>query len=282
MSLPLSCFVCGLARDCAGALCGSLASVERLGECFQRIDLAIGTNDSVDETAEILTDWAACRPWATVFKVNGLASAVVGRTDRLAMLRNMCLMELRRRMGAGSHFDLMIVFDFDGVNENLTTGNEFCDLLLRAPPDWGGLFANQRQAYYDVWALRHPRWCPEDCWQEVQLFLRSAPFFLTPFRRESTAMSRYVGHRQVQIMPDHDPIEVESAFGGLGIYRTSLLGDAWYSGRDNLGREVCEHVAFNFGVRRAGAKLYIMPALLNDAPLEHIAPGSRTARRPWE
>ena len=76
MILPLSCFVCGLARDCAGALCGSLASVERLGDCFQRIDLVIGTNDSVDETAEILTDWAASRPWATVFKVDGLASAL--------------------------------------------------------------------------------------------------------------------------------------------------------------------------------------------------------------
>ena len=82
--------------------------------------------------------------------------------------------------------------------------------------------------------------------------------------------------------PEQDPIAVESAFGGMGIYKTSLLGNAWYSGRDNLGREVCEHVGFNFCVRQNGAKLYIMPALLNDAPAEHLAPGSRTARRPWE
>ena len=98
MTLPLDCFICGLARDCANALQGSLASVERLSACFQRVDLVVVTNDSVDATAEILTDWAATRAWATVFEVDGLAPAIIGRTDRLAMLRNMCLFELRRRM----------------------------------------------------------------------------------------------------------------------------------------------------------------------------------------
>ena len=140
MTLPLDCFIYGLARNCADKLWGSLASVERLGRCFQRVNLVVGTNDSVDATPDILTDWAATRPWVTVFKVDGLASALVGRTDRLAMLRNMCLLDLRRRMETGSRFDFMIAFDFDGVNENLTAGAEFCDLLLGAPPDWGGIF----------------------------------------------------------------------------------------------------------------------------------------------
>src|SRR5262245_31479097 len=136
MILPLDCFVYGLARNCAGKLSGSLASVERLSDCFQRTTVLIGTNDSIDGTAEILTDWVATRPWATVMKVDGLASTLLGRADRLAMLRNMCVQDLRRRMEMGSHFDLMIAFDLDGVNENLTTGTEFCDLLSGAPPDW--------------------------------------------------------------------------------------------------------------------------------------------------
>lgn len=86
----------------------------------------------------------------------------------------------------------------------------------------------------------------------------------------------------MKIDPGHGPIEVDSAFGGFGIYKTSSLCDAWYSGRDSSGREVCEHVAFNFGVRRSGAKLYVMPALLNDAAVEHLAPGSGATERPWE
>ena len=175
----------------------------------------------------------------------------------------------------------MIVLDFDGVNENLTLDNDFCNLLSSAPTDWGGIFASQRQGYYDVWALRHPKWCPEDCWHQISQSTRFVPW---PFRGHvwTAAWKRYVGQRQVKIDPGHGPIEVDSAFGGFGIYKTSSLCDAWYSGRDSSGREVCEHVAFNFGVRRSGAKLYVMPALLNDAAVEHLAPGSGATERPWE
>ena len=298
MTLLLECYICGLARECAPSLPRSLASVEGLSACFQHADLVVVTNDSTDETSEILTEWAATRAWATVIEVDGLASAILGRTDRLATLRNMCLFELRRRMEFGKRYDLMIVFDFDGVNENLTAGDEFCHLLLGAPPDWGGIFANQRQAYYDLWALRHSRWCPEDCWQEVGQSLQVWPFLprsfgrpLRPFRKllrpirgqaEAAAVERFVGQRQVKMVPGQHPIPVESAFGGIGIYKTCLLGNSWYSGRDNLGHEVCEHVAFNFCVRRAGGTLYIIPALLNDAPLGHLAPGSGAENRPWE
>jgi hypothetical protein len=282
VALPFDCYICGLARDCAASLKGTLASIESLSCCFQRVDLVVVTNDSVDATSEILIDWAATRAWATVFNADGLAPTMIGRSDRMSVLRNFCLFELRRRTESGRHFDLMIVLDFDGVNENLSLRNDFCDLISNAPNDWGGIFANQRQGYYDVWALRHPKWCAEDCWHQVS---RSTRGFVPPlFRRRLwvAAYNRYVGRRQVKIEPQHAPIEVDSAFGGFGVYKTSSLGDAWYCGRDGSGREVCEHVAFNFGVRRSGAKLYVMPALLNDAPVEHLAPGSGAAERPWE
>jgi hypothetical protein len=280
MTLPLDCYICGLARDCAATLEGTLASIERLKGCFQRVDLVVLTNDSVDSTSDILSHWAATRPWATILKLDGLASAIIGRSDRLSMLRNFYLFELQRRMESGRRFDLMIVLDFGGENEHLTLDNGFCDLLSNAPTDWGGIFASQRQGYYDVWALRHPKWCPEDCWHQISQSTRSVRW---PFRKrvEAAALKRYVGHRQVKIDPQLAPIEVESAFGGFGIYKTSSLSDAWYSGRDSSGRQVCEHVAFNFGVRRSGVKLYVMPALLNDA-VDHLALGSGTTARPWE
>ena len=192
----------------------------------------------------------------------------------------------------------MIVFDFDGVNENLTAGDEFCDLLSSAPPDWGGIFANQRQAYYDLWALRHPRWCPEDCWQEVGQSLQVWPFLPKSFRRPLRPFRKLLRPIRSKAEADcggavrwttpsedsagHDPIAVESAFGGIGIYKTSLLGNAWYSGRDNLGTK-CASMLRSIPVFVAlGATLYIIPALLNDAPLEHLAPGSGATDRPWE
>ena len=286
MTLPFSCFICGLARDCAGALSGSLRSVERLVGCFQHADFVVVTNDSDDATAQILTDWAATRRWVKVLNVDGVASAIVGRTERLAVLRNFYLVELRRRLKAGCRYDLMAVVDLDEVNQNLSVGAELGDVILQAPVDWGGLFANQRQAYYDVWALRHPRWCPDDCWQSVAKFQQIGWgdwHFLRRFQTQAgvAARRRYVGERQVKIDPEDEPIEVDSAFGGFAIYKTSALASSWYSGRDSAGHEVCEHVAFNLGIRRIGAKLYIMPALLNDSPAEHLVLGSGSVERPW-
>ncbi len=96
-----------------------------------------------------------------------------------------------------------------------------------------------------------------------------------------TAHARHIGKRQVRINPQQGAILVDSAFGGLGIYKVCSLGDAWYSGRDETGRVACEHVAFHSRIRQSGWKLYIIPALLNDAPAEHLEPASGAATRPW-
>jgi hypothetical protein len=238
------------------------------------------TNDSKDGTSEILTRWAAGSPSRTLLQAEGMATSVPGRTDRLAILRNLCLSEMRRRIEAGRRFDLMIVFDLDGVNREPYLAAALHDVITTAPSDWGALFANQRDAYYDIWALRHPKWCPEDCWQQVRKATRFVP---RPLRRRATAaaIERYVGMRQVRIHPGEPAIAVHSAFGGLGIYKVSVLDGAWYCGRDGAGNEVCEHVAFHSCIGRRGAKLYIAPGLLNDAPPEHLAQGAGTEARPW-
>jgi hypothetical protein len=238
-------------------------------------------NDSTDGTSEILARWAAGSPSRTVFRAEGMATAVAGRTDRLATLRNLCLLEMRRRIEGGRRFDLMIVFDFDGVNRDPNLAGALRNAIATAPSDWGGLFANQRQAYYDIWALRHPKWCPGDCWQQVR---KSVRFVRGPLRRraEVAAVERYLGMRQVRIRPDEPPIEVRSAFGGLGVYRVSALDGAWYYGRDRTGRELSEHVVFNSCVEHCGSKLYIVPGLLNDAPPEHLARCAGREARPWE
>ena len=198
---------------------------------------------------------AAGSPSRTLLRAEGMAASVTSRTDRLATLRNFYLLEMRRRIEAGRRFDLMIVFDFDGVNGNFDLLPDIiCNAIAAAPSDWGALFANQRDAYYDIWALRHPKWCPGDCWQQVREATRFVP---RPLRRRATAaaIERYVGMRQVRIHPDEPAIAVHSAFGGLGIYKVSVLDGAWYCGRDGAGNEVCEHVAFHSCIGRRGAKL---------------------------
>src|SRR5215472_11970919 len=180
--LPFDCFICGLARDCADALPLSLASVNSLSNCFRQSDLVVISNDSSDDTNNVLLKWSAASATRTVLRLDGVAAAMRERTDRLAMLRNLYLLEMRRRICGGKNFDLMIVLDFDGVNRSIFHAEALDKIIATAPADWAGLFANQRQAYYDIWALRHPKWCPADCWQQVH---NSVQFVPRPLRRRA-------------------------------------------------------------------------------------------------
>ena len=133
---------------------------------------------------------------------------------------------------------------------------------LAAAPDRAGVFASAAPRYYDIWALRHPTWSPHDCWHRI--WGRPA--------RESfeAAKFREVFARQIALPRQLPPIEVRSAFGGLGIYRMSYGLDSAYAGLDGKGRETSEHVAFNEAIGRAGGRLHVFPDLQVGAPRQHL------------
>jgi len=124
------------------------------------------------------------------------------------------------------------------------------------------VFANARPRYYDVWALRHDRWCPEDCWHPI--------WGRSPDRTFEDAKFREVFARQIRIPAGLPPIPVRSAFGGLGIYRMRFALAARYCGLDDAGRPSSEHVALNQTIRRSGGELHIFPALQVRASPHHL------------
>ena len=64
------------------------------------------------------------------------------------------------------------------------------------------------------------------------------------------------------IPPSDDWISVLSAFGGLAIYRKSILPNARYVGAlDNS--PVCEHVPFHQAIVDNGGNIFINPSLIN-------------------
>ncbi len=187
----------------------------------------------------------------------GLAS--LKRTDRLAKIRNVYLDALRNDEHAAP---FTIVMDFDNVNECEIRVEGILRSLafLNEDPMRAACFAVQENLLFDVWALRHPTHCPDDCWQRVE----SRPVWMSYDR----AVWAYVGKRQ-RAFPVHELSEVESAFGGLGLYRTAFLVGSHYEGLIE-NREVCEHVALHAGIRAAGGRLFVCPWLRNNAPQEHL------------
>jgi hypothetical protein len=133
--------------------------------------------------------------------------------------------------------------------------------------------ANQGDYYYDVWTIRHPQWCPGDCWREHEL--------LVPLLGREGADEVAIFSRMVHIAPTRPWIEVDSAFGGLAIYRRASIGSARYVGLDEQGREVCDHVGLNLSMRAAGRRIFINPALINARSTKHAGRKKllRTLRR---
>ena len=57
-------------------------------------------------------------------------------------------------------------------------------------------------------------------------------------------------------------IEVDSAFGGLGIYKKEAFISATYIGSED-GKDICEHVPFHRSLKKKGYRLFINAALTN-------------------
>jgi hypothetical protein len=122
--------------------------------------------------------------------------------------------------------------------------------------------ANQAAPYYDIYALRHPEWSPNDCWH-YESELRSQgmnPLF---------ARQRAIYDRMITISPDSEWIPVDSAFGGLAIYKRSLFDNVKYFSVLPNGDHVCEHVTLHQQMKIKGAKLFINPALINSGWNNH-------------
>lgn len=267
-ALPLpqeaSLAIVGVVRDGARSLPGSVEALEKAARGFRRARFRIVESDSTDATAEVLKRLAATRD-LTWSSAGTLRTHMKSRTERIAFCRNL-LRETVERDGAG--YDYVLVADLDGVNDTVTAaGLESC-WQVREP--WDVLTANQDGPYYDIWALRHPVWSPGDCWRD---FAQLRPLF-----GDGPAREMAVHARQAVLPSDVAPVEVDSAFGGLALYRREAFLAGTYRGVEDDGTEICEHVGFHRDLRAKGYRIFINPRLLNSSPLEHTARPSRWAR----
>ena len=257
--MPTAVFV-GCARNCAPHIRGVLKNVEQFAGNFREAAYVFVENDSADGTSTALKRWLSRRPLATLIQLDGLTSKVPSRTARIAFARNAYLDHIAAN--SLKAFDYLVAIDFDDVNAEPVAPGGFRDAIQLLERDQGyvAAFACSEPVYYDVWALRHPEWCPRDVWAEV-----SENRELT----EAAAVQLHVRSRQISIALDSPLIEVQSAFGGIGIYRLPAALGARYEGLTSLGTECCEHVKFNLTVGKSG-KLVIVPSLRNRAPQEHL------------
>lgn len=247
-----SVLIVGIVRNVASTLFSDIGIIDRAFGDFHKVAWLIIESDSNDDTLKTLN--ILKKKYELEFHSLGkLSDRFPKRTERIAFCRNEYVKIINSNVKY-ANVDYIAVVDLDGVNSYLneiSINNAFqiCNL-------WDACFANQLAPYYDIWALRHISWSPDDCWQKYKLLINNK---LGRYKARKEAL--YSRMKIINI--NEKPIEVDSAFGGLGIYKKQLFENIKYIGVSENGDEVCEHVSIHYQMRRRGAKLYILPNLTN-------------------
>jgi hypothetical protein len=243
--------VVGLARNCGRQIVGEVEIINRAFAASNNTKWLIIESDSDDDTLGRI-EFLKSRLDLNCISLGRLCDRFPKRTERIASCRNAYVKEIRENK-TYANIDYVVVADLDGVNSQLTSSA--VQTCWQLGSEWDACFANQSAPYYDIWALRQPSWNPIDCFRQ-ETFFRNAG--LDEFQ------CRYLSviSKMIRIPPASDPIKVQSAFGGLGIYRREFFSEGSYLGIDENGFEVCEHVHFHT-CRKTNSNLLIVPSLVN-------------------
>ena len=250
--------IAGPARNNEDLLAAEVGTLLNSVAGFRKAYCLVLESDSTDNTVGELERIKQSTPSFDFISLGHLAKKMPKRTERLAFARNRIVEEIRSNP-MYANVDFIVMADFDGINRSMTREKIEACWDLNEP--WDVIAAIQSERYYDIWALRHPDWSPIDCFTQ-----RSR---LEKVIGKDAANNLAIKAKQVAL-PLTGTIEVDSAFGGLAIYKRDALLAGHYLGLDHAGNEACEHVSFHSDLRKAGYRIYINCALVNSA--HHIDP----------
>lgn len=239
--------VVAIARNACPHLHNTLRCIDALRVRFRRLRLYVFENDSSDETAAVLDEYASRNIMDTVVEHDSLGRPDYrgweeDRTKFLAEYRNRCL----QHVCDYEEWVLApwtVVLDMDphggflpnGVMNSIGwledpgysyAGGMASYSIIRTTDEEGRVWT----AHYDAYAARPVSW-----WRD---------------RRNEIGMSWF----QSMLMPiGAYPQPMNSAFGGLCVYRTEALIAGRYSGGD------CEHVNLHRMMAAEGWKMFLNP-----------------------
>lgn len=267
----------GCAKNCEKYLLKTLENIEFYSLLFKESYQIIIENGSSDKTREILNSNKKSNCY---YLFEDQLEEFDNRVLRLENARNIIIDKIKSDPKL-IDCDLLILMDFDDIgnyqikHENIIKSLEF----LFSKNSIAGVFANQLGTYYDMWALRDEKYCKNDFWVEVlqKICLKILPHEQLTQLICDEIKKEYIDNKTYSFNETLEPIKVNSAFGGFGIYKiiNVLKNKKKYKGsqfidlkfKDNTTKKInfqrCEHVNFNLGLVEQGYELYILPYLIN-------------------
>jgi hypothetical protein len=259
---PDEILVVGLARNISRRMERTIDVLRQATSTCSKVHFLVIESDSDDDTPKRLKQLSNEVRNFRFRSLGQLRHNTEMRTERIAICRNTYLDELRDHP-AYRNVSHLVAADLDGVCKDLTR-QAFLSCWDQPEP-WDVCAANQGDFYYDIWALRHPSWCPTDCWHDFEKWV--------PIVGRHRAREMFIFSRMIHIPTSRPMVEVDSAFGGLAVYQRDAILSARYSGvaADGSGMPVCEHVSLCQQMRAAGHRIFINPALINARQTRHAS-----------
>jgi len=227
-----------------------------IGNLFEYHQVIIVESNSHDQTRERLAEWTCDAP-------DQLQLMLYDHKGDIAHWRNKYLEEVLR---ADPPFDYMVVVDSDmrsvsvaGIQDSLLNHNEL---------HWGAMVANGvrylDKAYYDVIALRT---------KENNFGWDPAHGNLPP-HGPIVDWGRAIRNFTIRIEDTWPPLRVQSAFGGVGVYKVPALRGCSYCNHGCIAAEkagrsggvdqgfLCEHVPLSDCItRKNGFGVFLNPKM---------------------
>jgi hypothetical protein len=248
--------IVGIVKNIEKSIQKDIAKLSRAFSMFKEIHWYLvesGSSDkSIEKLVKIKSDY-------NNFNFESIIQNSHFRTENMAQARNAYLVYLRNKPDI-RQFPYVVVADFNLLNNKITAK---AVLSSWGRDDWDVVTANQSGKYYDIWALRHVLWSPNDCWK-YHAFLREYIKF------PELAITYAIRSRMLKIPKNSGWIKVQSSFGGLGIYKTEVLMKGnFYKGTDTEGNIICEHVPFHEYLVNMGSRIFINPGMINARHTDH-------------
>jgi hypothetical protein len=221
-------------------------------------DAFVVESDSIDNTVGKLAELTAEDSRIRFASLGNIETTIPDRIERIRFCRNEYVNEIRNNP-LYSDVDLIIAADLDGINTKVNS--DVFKLALELDLSWDVLAANQSARYYDIFALRHPLWSPNDWVSHAE--------WLEPYLGKKIAKKHAMTDRMIHIPANLPPIPVDSAFGGLCLYRRWVFDQFDYLEEVAEPINENEHVTLHRKVRDVGGKIYIHPGLVNSKWTTH-------------
>ena len=244
-------YVVGLVRDLGSSIQKEVTRIDEIFSSLGRVSWMLIESDSRDHSLLELRDLVSKMPNFSFRSLGNLERQEPNRIRRLALCRNQ-YMEFLSGLDRDSKPDWVAVMDLDGAVP-LLSKEIIQKTLLRGDAD--AYAANQKGPYYDIYALRATGWVESDPFVEYQELLDRG-------LNRKDAYGSAITQKMLVIDSSEPPITVQSAFGGLVLYRAERFLRCIYSAVNDDGEIECEHVSLNKNFTDAGGRLVIDPQLV--------------------